>query len=167
MPNRIEAEINPKLLLWARNSIGLPIDDLAKKINTSTQKVEEWETGLSKPTINQLRNIAKVLKRPIAIFYLPEPPKTFDAMKDFRKIADFEHISQSPSIFVEIRRAHYKRDIALELIQDMGENYNLFKETISLSNNYETVAKEIRTTLSISYETQKKWKDTYDAFNSL
>lgn len=166
MPNRIEAEINPKLLVWARNSVGLSINDLAKKINTSAKKVEDWETGLAKPTISQLRNIAKVLKRPIAIFYLPEPPKTFDAMKDFRKIAGFEHISQSPSIFVEIRRAHYKRDIALELIQDMGENYNLFKQIISLSNNYEIAAKNIRATLSISYETQKKWKDAYDAFNS-
>jgi len=92
MPNRIEAEINPKLLVWARNSVGLPIDDLAKKINTSAKKIEDWETGLSKPTISQLRNIAKVLKRPIAIFYLPEPLKTFDTMKDFRKIADFEHL---------------------------------------------------------------------------
>lgn len=99
-----------------------------------------------------------MLKRPIAIFYLPEPPKTFDAMKDFRKVADFEYLSQSPSIFVEIRRAHYKRDIALELIQDMGENFNLFKQTISLSNNYEIVAKNIRASLSITYETQKNGK---------
>ncbi len=166
MSIRIEAEINPKLLLWARNSVNISIDELAKKINTSSKRIEEWEIGLSKPTINQLRNAARVLKRPVAIFYLPEPPKTFDAMKDFRRIADLEHFRQSLSLFVEIRRAHYKRDIALELIQDMGDNYNYFKETISLSSNYEDVAKEIRATFSISYENQKKWKDVYDAFNS-
>ncbi len=166
MPVRIEAEINPKLLMWARNSIRLSIDDLAKKINTSIKKVEEWESGINKPTVTQLRNIAKVLKRPIAIFYLPEPPKTFDAMKDFRKIADFEHITHQSSIFIEIRRAHYKRDVALELIQEMGEKYSLFKESIIFSNNYEIIAKEIRATLTIPFETQKKWKDIYIAFNS-
>ena len=75
MTESIEAIIKPELLIWARKSAGLTLADAAKKAQVSEDKLNEWETGKSRPSISQLRKLGKVYKRPIAVFYLPEPPK--------------------------------------------------------------------------------------------
>ena len=71
MPKGIEANINPKLLIWARDSIGPNVSDVSKKMKFSEQKILDWESGKSKPSVPQLRKLANLYKRPIAIFFLP------------------------------------------------------------------------------------------------
>jgi transcriptional regulator with XRE-family HTH domain len=75
MTESIEAIIKPELLIWARKSAGLTLTDVAKKTQVSEEKINEWETGKSTLSVSQLRRLAKVYKKPIAVFYLPEPPK--------------------------------------------------------------------------------------------
>jgi Zn-dependent peptidase ImmA (M78 family)/DNA-binding XRE family transcriptional regulator len=166
MAQRIEAEINPQLLVWARKNIGMSTSDVAKKLKTSEQKVSDWESGTIKPSISQLRKIAKLYKRPIAIFFLPEPPLTFDAMRDFRKVFDVDLLAQSPALSVEIRRAHYKREIALELADEINEEIILFTDSISVSEDYEKISSEVRKLLTIDIEKQFGWKDNYEAYNA-
>ena len=165
MATGIKAEINPKLLVWARNSVGLSISSVAKKIKSSIQNLEDWETGKAKPTIPQLRKLAKLYKRPIAIFFLPEPPLTFDAMKDFRKAFDLELVPQSPALFIEIRRAYYKREIALELANEIQEDIPFFTESIGISDDHDNISDLVRNSLAVEIEKQFSWKDNYEAYN--
>lgn len=166
MSQRIEAEINPQLLVWARESVGMATSDVSKKLKTSEQRISEWESGNIKPSIPQLRKIAKLYKRPIAIFFLPEPPLKFDAMKDFRRLFDIELLPQSPALSVEIRRANYKREIALELADEVNEKIKLFADSISMSEDYDKISKEVRDSLNIDIEKQFSWKDNYEAYNT-
>lgn len=166
MTQRIEAEINPQLLVWARKSMGMAISEVAIKMKISEQKISDFETGANKPSIPQLRKLAKFYKRPIAIFFLPEPPLTFDSMKDFRKVFDIELLQQSPALSLEIRRAHYKREIALELANEINEEIQTFTDSIAMSEDYETISNEVRKSLSVDIEKQFSWKDNYEAYNS-
>lgn len=165
MPQRIEAEINPQLLIWARKSVGIVTLEVAKKLKVSEQKISNWESGISKPSIPQLRKLAKLYKRPIAIFFLPKPPLTFDAMKDFRRQFDVELLLQSPALSVEIRRAHYKREIALELANEINEEIKLFTDSIRVSEDYDKISKEIRKSLAIDIDKQFGWEGNYEAYN--
>ncbi|KAF5429256.1 putative translation factor [Candidatus Methanomarinus sp.] len=54
------ANINPDLLTWARQTIGMDIERSAKKIAVKKELLKQWESGEKKPTINQLRKIANV-----------------------------------------------------------------------------------------------------------
>jgi Zn-dependent peptidase ImmA (M78 family)/DNA-binding XRE family transcriptional regulator len=166
MTQRIEAEINPQLLVWARKSVGMATSGVAKKLKTSEQKISDWERGIIKPSIPQLRKLARLYKRPIAIFFLPEPPLTFDAMKDFRKVFDVELLPQSPALFVEIRRAHYKREIALELANEINEEITPLTDSISSSDNNEVISDKVRKSLAIDIKKQFSWKDNYEAYNN-
>lgn len=166
MSQRINAIIKPELLIWARESFGLDLDDAAKKIGVKPEKLQDWEDGVLHPTINQLRKAASVYKRPLAVFFLPEMPKTFDAMKDFRRIAETGEVKKSPHLLLEIRRAQYRRQVAFDISEEMDEEIHPLNFTASLSDDPEVVAQRIRNRLNISVEDQFKWNNPYEAFNA-
>jgi len=165
MTESIEAIIKPELLIWARKSAGLTLADAAKKAQVSEDKLNEWETGKSRPSISQLRKLGKVYKRPIAVFYLPEPPITFDALRDYRIIYGTQTKELSPHLRLEIRKAQYRREIALEISELLGEQIKPFNEKASIDDNFDSLSEYIRGLLGISIEDQAKWKDSYKAFN--
>ena len=166
MTESIEAIIKPELLIWARKSAGLTLTDVAKKTQVSEEKINEWETGTSRPSISQLRKLAKVYKRPIAVFYLPEPPITFDTLRDYRIIYGTQTKEISPHLRLEIRKAQYRREIALEISELLGEQIKPFNDKASIDDDPDNLSEYIRGLLGISIEDQSKWKDSYEAFNS-
>lgn len=166
MVKKIEALVKPELLKWARNSIGLSIEEVSKRTKIKLTTIEDWESGHSKPSIPQLRKLSKIYKRPLAIFFLPEPPKTFDAMKDFRRISEIEKLSHSPSLLLEIRRANYKREIALELIKEVGDKNKKLSVSATIDSNPEELGKILRELLGVSLETQYNLRNIHEAFNT-
>lgn len=83
------ANITESVLIWARKQAGYSPEDAARKLNVKEERYLSWEDADDdlKPTIKQLRSIAKLYKRPVSLFYLPEPPEGFQPMRDLRKIA--------------------------------------------------------------------------------
>ena len=83
----LTALVEPAVLRWARESIGLTPLAAARKIGLSDETlVEQWEAGSAAPSIPQLREAARVYKRPLAVFFLSLPPDgNFDVMHDFRR----------------------------------------------------------------------------------
>lgn len=51
MPERVYAIVEPELLIWARRSASLGLDEAARKANTRPEALASWEAGLGKPTI--------------------------------------------------------------------------------------------------------------------
>lgn len=115
MSASIPAHVEPAVLRWARESIGLTPLAAARKIHVPDGRVEDWEHGRARPTIAQLRAAATVYKRPLGVFFLPEPPTDFDTMRDFRRLADADVGQWSPELHGEYRRAQTQREYALEL----------------------------------------------------
>lgn len=89
MTARIDALVNPKMLIWARKKCGLDLVGAAKRISVKTEQLESWEKEESHPTIHQAMKMAEVYRRPLSLFYLDEPPKDFSiSMTDFRRLPD-------------------------------------------------------------------------------
>ena len=57
MSKQVRASINPDLLVWARESIGLNLETAARKIQVNPDRLGNWESGDESPTINQLRKV--------------------------------------------------------------------------------------------------------------
>ena len=117
MARTLIALLEPAVLRWARESIGLTPLAAALKIGLSDETlVEQWEAGSAAPSIPQLREAARVYKRPLAVFFLSRPPEgSFDVMHDFRRLPDAEARLWSPELHGEYRRARDQRDVALEI----------------------------------------------------
>ena len=70
--------VEPSVLIWARESIGLSVDEVVKKISGITiNTIKGWETkgSAAKPTFAQIEKLSKIYKRPLSAFLLPAPPK--------------------------------------------------------------------------------------------
>ncbi len=115
------ALVTPELLTWARKSIGFTLDEAARRTKLAPAQISAWESGDGHPTIVQARHLAKIYRRPLAVLFLPMPPKAWDVMRDFRRLPDAEAGSWSPELHAEYRRAIDQREIALDLAQMMDD----------------------------------------------
>jgi len=154
MAKRIEALIRPELLIWARRTTGFEIVQVAKKLQIPPERLEEWERDAGRPTMVQLRKLAKVYKRPLGVFYLPEPPPDVRPLHDFRRLPGKVAGVQSPELRFEIRRAHSRRELVLDLSQGVGGPPPTFALSATLADNPETLGTAIRIALGIRYEDQ-------------
>lgn len=165
MAKRIEALIKPELLIWARNTAGFKIAQVAKKLQVPSERLEGWERGDIRPTMVQLRKLARIYKRPLGVFYLPEPPPDVRPLHDFRRLPGQVAGVQSPELRFEIRRAYSRRELALDLHQAVGGPPPTFALSATLSDEPEVVGTAIRDALGIQYEDQVKWTGWHDPFN--
>lgn len=69
-----KANINPKVLRWARQRLFPTIEAAAGPLNVSAKRLEKWERGEDSPTLNQARKMAGRLRIPFGYFYLSNPP---------------------------------------------------------------------------------------------
>ena len=67
--------INPDILKWARERSGYTTEAIATFLKKDVSIVNDWESGERALTYVQLEKLADKYKRPIAIFFFPEPPE--------------------------------------------------------------------------------------------
>jgi Zn-dependent peptidase ImmA (M78 family)/DNA-binding XRE family transcriptional regulator len=164
---QVEALVEPELLIWARRKAGyLTVEEAAAKANVSAANLTAWEEGRARPSLPQLRKLGKAYRRRIAVFYLPEPPKDFPPIKDYRVIHGAKREAQSPELLAEVREAHERREIALDLLEDAGERAPSFRLKANLAESPEEVATRIRRALGVTTEEQADWHDGRIGFNA-
>lgn len=157
------AHAKPALLVWARKTIGLSQAAVAKLVGVEEARITAWEDGTENPSIAQLRKYAEACRRPLAVFFLSEPPKTFDAMRDYRRLPDEGEIPECPPLNREILRATQRREIALELLEDAGEEPPDFGLRIAAGISNEDAGAEIRAFLGVDIHEQSSWHDSDQA----
>lgn len=132
------------MLLWARESSGLSREEAAKKLNMSMLELQWVEDDIEDPTLSQLRAMTHVYKRPLAVFFLPRPPKTFDAMRDFRLLPNTDNRMYSPTFIDALKRAHLQQEVARELADILGDAVSPLDLTLTIDMNVEKAATELR-----------------------
>jgi Zn-dependent peptidase ImmA (M78 family)/DNA-binding XRE family transcriptional regulator len=161
----VEALANPALLIWARQSAGLTQESVAKKVGVKIDRIVGWETGQERPSVAQLRNFAAATKRPLAVFYLAEAPRSFDALHDFRAgTSPTAPPAVSPDLTFEIRKAHDRREWALELMSELQLSPAMLTASVRLDEDAEVAAERIRGVLGVRTETQALWRIDNEAF---
>jgi Zn-dependent peptidase ImmA (M78 family)/transcriptional regulator with XRE-family HTH domain len=162
---RVEATPTPSVMIWARESAGMSVEIAARKIGVKVEQLDSWEKGSARPSIPQLRKLASIFHRPLAAFYLPEPPRRFQVMHDFRRLSS-ETIppESSPKLAYEIRRAFDRREWTLELMEEIDESPPVFRPQATNSEGVEQIAKRLRTALGLSVSAQSSWKIDHEAF---
>lgn len=104
MTNRIPA--NPAVLRWARECLGLSLEEVAQRVKKRPADVEAWEAGRAAPTYVQLETLAyKIYKRPVALFFFPEPPDEPPVSQSFRTLPEEELDAIPPSVRYLLRKA--------------------------------------------------------------
>jgi len=144
--------VEPAVLTWARESIGISTDDeivnkVVKKIKGITiNTIKEWEKkgGAVKPTFAQIELLSKIYRRPLSAFLLPAPPKEPTFPKDFRTIPSERKQSLNPKTYLAIRKARRFQYSAIELIKELGEESKKLPVKANLSDDPEMLAEKVR-----------------------
>jgi len=109
------------MLSWARTDAGYSLDAAAERTRFSADRLREWEAGDSRPTIPQLRTLANVYRRPLAAFFMPEPPAGFQPLRDFRRLPEATNLQWSPALRALVRRATAQQHAYADLLSDLGD----------------------------------------------
>jgi len=170
MAARVKSTINPALLTWARETAGFTPAEAAKRLKIDEGRLAAWEDPADEdaPSIPQLRKVAALFKRPLAVFYLEEVPPRFAVMRDLRRLPGVGARSYSPAVQLEIRAANERRELALELAADLEQEIPRFTLSATMEEDPEAIGEGIRTALGVTTELQLHWRDNEGraAFNA-
>jgi len=161
MPPAIPANVTPRLLEWAREQSGLPIEAVAKWLQVDAAKVKAWEHAEGKPTVRQTMSLAKLFRRPFGLFFLPEPPVVAPLAAEYRRLPGVKPGAESPEFRLAVRVMVERRELALELGPDAFPSFDL---AARMSDGAITVSERIRAALGVSLETQTAWPDEWAAW---
>jgi Zn-dependent peptidase ImmA (M78 family) len=162
--------INPKILVWARRRSGQSVDQVARALGKRPEIIESWEAGTSTPTYAQLEALAyKVYKRPVALFFFPEPPDEPEPEHSFRTLPEFEIEELSSDTRFHIRDARALQLALYEL--NGGKNPasgKIFRELgTGAALSAVEIADQVRLSLGIDLETQKtEWRRPEEALKA-
>ena len=154
--SQLEALVTPSVMKWARERAHLSLDDAAARIKRPVSDIENWENGIVRPSIAQARKASEVYKRPLAVFYLPEPPTDFETLRDFRSLADTTLSEYSPELALVVRQARYRQEWTREFIVSEGAEKLSFVGSASLRDSPATVADKIMKVLQITSKEQQE-----------
>ena len=156
---RTEADITPEVLAWARVSLGLTLEDAAKRLKVPTDRIDGWERGSGRPSIPQAEKLAALYKRPLAVFYMPARPEEPAPPSDYRTLPGHHEAELSPTSRLAIRKAQRLQRIAAELAHDLGIARSVRLPRVGLVGDPEDAASRVREDLGVPIETQMSWAD--------
>lgn len=171
MPNlamsSARAHVNPDMLVWGRKRVNATPDQIARRVGTSLDVVQQWEAGEKRPTIKQLRTVAKYLERPVAHFYLDDPPNEPAPRVEMRRVFGRDPVTDSFNFAREVQRLVRRRQIALDLFDRLGEEPPSLPEPRDLSEDSEEMGAFLRfTLLGVEMDDQIAWQGRYEALRT-
>lgn len=168
MPKRIEALINPELLIWARHSLAMSRAEAAHKLGVTDEVLFSWEKGERRPTVKQAQKAAQVYRQNFAAFYLPEPPEVFrPPLHDYRRLPEDGESGMSADLMLDVRTSLDRREVCLELMSDQEQTPPDFHARTDQRKTPESVGDKVRKILGIEIATQRQWHEPSRAFKVL
>jgi len=150
-----EVPVTPEVLTWARETSGWTVEQVAKKLKVAPKVVRGWESGTS-PRLTQLRLLAEVFRRPLAILLLPAPPPADPLPPDFRVLPAASG-NLSPKTRLAIRRATRLRSVARDLGRELGREWKSNPDLARITESPEVIAHRERDRLVVNTEQQLDW----------
>ena len=159
--------INPTIIKWARERSGYTLEDVAKSFKKDVTTISNWELGIQAPTYIQLEKLADKYKRPVALFFFPEPPQEPDSAEQLAlRSSEIEKLS--PKIRLLLRQVYARQLSLMEL--NMGVNpaeQKIFRALQArLDDSPTALAQQTRVYLEVSVDTQASWSGPREALGN-
>ena len=167
--------VNPKILVWARETAGLTPEEAVRKLAIhDTKKIAAidrlagYEIGAEDPSRPLLLRMAKQYRRPLLTFYLPEPPPKGDRGADFRTLPGDVRPPDAALLDALIREMRARQSMVRDLLEEEDEAEPLpFIGSRAIAEGQPAVLDSLRTLLDIELTDYRAQKDASAAFNFL
>lgn len=163
--SRREVPITGAVLRWAREESGLSQQALASAVGVEPEVVAAWEADKARPSGGQLTRLAGVLRRPSAVFLLPEPPLRESLRTFFRQAPGLAGHELSDAESRHIRWGRRLQEIVSWVLADRGAQ-PVDLPRLSVSEPTEQAAAAVRRLLGIAPASQLAWESPSEAFRA-
>ena len=158
--------VNPDVLRWARESLRLSQEEVARRMKKKTSDVEAWERGETSPTYTQLESLAyDIYKRPIALFFFPDIPEEEAIERSFRTLPEQVLERIPPRILFLLRKARVFQLNLGELYDGVNPEERQILRDLNFAPSVDVseMAEQVRGYLGIDLAQQLSWDDADDA----
>ena len=148
---RLKITLQPRVLRWARERVGIDQEELARKMQVTPEVVSEWERSGS-ISMAQVDKLAQRTHTPLGYLYLEEPPDDHLPIPDFQTRRDESPQHPSPdlleTVYLMQSRQLWMRD---ELIEYGAEPLG-FVGAYGLDSSPQQVAEAMGDTLRLAHD---------------
>ena len=159
--------INPNILKWARERSGYTVEAIAAFLKKDASIVNDWESGERALTYVQLETLADKYKRPIAIFFFPEPPEEPNIAENLA-LRSSNNNPLEPRTHILLRQAYARQLSLMEL--NFGTNpseQKIFRDLhVRPTDSAKESAQQARVYLNINIDRQAGWKTAAEALEN-
>jgi len=148
-------DVNPKLLRWAVDRSGLPLEKYQPK-------VAAWLAGERKPTYNQLELFARQAMVPFGYLFLEQPPDEELPLPDYRTRTDEGVRQPTPNLIETIFEMQRRQDWMHEYLLDEGHGDLQFVGSAKVGEEIVPLTRRMRETLGLRddwAEGQSNWEE--------
>lgn len=160
--------IASRILIWARETAGLSIEEAAKKLGVSVRRLTEFETGEREPTRNQVVAMAKRYHRPLVVFYLPKPPNPAERPRDFRSLPEHPAPGSEALISALLRDVLSRQHLIKSALEEVEENDTLpFVGSVKIAEGIDAAVVSLQRLLDVNREDFRAQGTANEAFSIL
>ena len=163
---RLEIQLQPAVLRWARERIGLSQEALAHKIGVKPDRVRAWETTGS-ITIAQVDKLASHTHTPLGYLYLPAPVEEALPIPDFRTVGDRPPDRPSPELLDTVRTMQLRQAWLRNELIESGEEPLAFVGSARDRPPIEEIGEAIRGSLGLDADWAGAHRSWTDALRNL
>ncbi|HVZ75211.1 MAG TPA: XRE family transcriptional regulator [Polyangia bacterium] len=156
--------ITPSLLTWAREESGYDPAGVAKRMQVKEERLLSWESGERQPTLKQVENLARVLHRPLSVFFMPQPPQLPPLAAEYRRLPGIEPGGETPEFRLAIRQMVARRENTLNLMGELGDSIADFALRAHLRETPADVGRRLREATGVDVALQLGWPDEWKAW---
>jgi Zn-dependent peptidase ImmA (M78 family) len=141
----------------------MPLDVAAEKLGISADRLRAYEDPASnlRPTIKQLRDFAKLYRKPTAFFYLVELPEKPPVPHDYRLVPGVTGRPTHEALDA-VLEARQRRLDAIELSELLAERIPDFRVRVAGDRPAaQVLGQQIRAALGVTIEEQRNWRGDY------
>jgi Zn-dependent peptidase ImmA (M78 family)/transcriptional regulator with XRE-family HTH domain len=160
------AYVTPQVLRWARESLGLELEEAATLIKVPVERLTKAEAGEGHLTLRQAERAAKVYDRNLAMLFLANPPEEEPQDALFRRLPGAPAPPWPPAMQLLARRVRARQDAAAELYEVLEEPPPWLDAVSRFAVDRHLLATVTRKELGVTFGEQTSWRD-YQGYTPL
>lgn len=158
-----EVPITGSVLGWAIDEAGFSEAEVARRVKVDVTTLQAFITGTQRPNKTQFSKLVDAVRRPSAIFFMPEPPARAALPTRFRSSPEGHDLG--PAAIREVRKARRLQEVMSWLLrQDDGSPDTADVGAVDWKSTNPTESGEsYRSALGLTLADQVGWRDQADA----
>jgi Zn-dependent peptidase ImmA (M78 family)/transcriptional regulator with XRE-family HTH domain len=154
------AQVNPNLIRWARERADLSLGMLARKLQTTEEKVSAWESGAKPITMRKAMELAEKTYIPFGYLFLREQPEEKLPIPDLRTV-DSEPVRKPSAELLKVVQTTLTKQIWYkDYALDQEQTPLTFVGRFHVSTPVSTIVGDMRQALNVlPHPTRGKWED--------